>query len=62
MKTENERPDAFEEHLRDNGAPYALRSDNAKMQIGVSFRKILCKYNIRSENMEPRHPQQNPAE
>eukprot|EP00957_Ditylum_brightwellii_P103912 7916934-Ditylum_brightwellii.AAC.1 len=32
------------------------------MQTGVSFRKILRKYNIRSENTEPLHPQQNPAE
>eukprot|EP00957_Ditylum_brightwellii_P129636 9889195-Ditylum_brightwellii.AAC.1 len=62
MKTENEGPDAFEDFIRDNGAPYALRSDNAKIQIGVSFRKILCKYNIRSKNTKPHHPQQNPAE
>ena len=32
------------------------------MQTGVSFRKILRKYNIKSENTEPHHPQQNPAE
>eukprot|EP00957_Ditylum_brightwellii_P120660 9203763-Ditylum_brightwellii.AAC.1 len=32
------------------------------MQTGVSFRKILHKYNIRFENTEPHNPQQNLAE
>eukprot|EP00957_Ditylum_brightwellii_P125704 9581674-Ditylum_brightwellii.AAC.1 len=62
MKTENEGPDTFEDFIQDNGAPYMLRSDNAKMQTGVSLRKMLRKYNIRSENTEPHHPHQNPAE
>eukprot|EP00957_Ditylum_brightwellii_P180597 13756418-Ditylum_brightwellii.AAC.1 len=62
MKTESEGPDAFEDFIRDNRAPYTLRSNKAKMQTGVSFRKILRKYNIRSKNTEPHHPQQNPAE
>eukprot|EP00957_Ditylum_brightwellii_P100754 7679302-Ditylum_brightwellii.AAC.1 len=62
MRTESEGPNAFEDFIRENGAPYGLRSDNAKMQTGVSFKKILQKYNIRSENSEPPHPQQNPAE
>eukprot|EP00957_Ditylum_brightwellii_P096055 7317980-Ditylum_brightwellii.AAC.1 len=62
MKTENEDPDVFEDFIQDNEAPYTLRSSNAKMQTGVSFRKTLCKYNSRSENTEPHHPQQNPAE
>eukprot|EP00957_Ditylum_brightwellii_P013869 1045488-Ditylum_brightwellii.AAC.1 len=61
-KTENEGPDAFGDFIQDNGAPYALRSDNAKIQTGASFRKILRKYNIRSDNTEPHHPQQNPVE
>eukprot|EP00957_Ditylum_brightwellii_P118326 9024842-Ditylum_brightwellii.AAC.1 len=62
MKTENEGPDAFEDLIQDNGATYALISDNVKMQTGVSFRKILRKYNMRSENREPHNPQKNPAE
>eukprot|EP00957_Ditylum_brightwellii_P038616 2919163-Ditylum_brightwellii.AAC.1 len=61
MHTESEGPDAFEDFIRESGAPYALHSDNTKMQTGLSFRKILRKYNIRSENTEPLHPQQNPA-
>ena len=28
MWTENEGPQAFEDFIRENGAPYALRSDN----------------------------------
>eukprot|EP00957_Ditylum_brightwellii_P209441 15361783-Ditylum_brightwellii.AAC.1 len=62
MKTENEGPDTFEDFIRGNGAPYVLRSDNAKIQTGLSFRKILRKYNTKSENTEPHHPQQNPTE
>ena len=62
MHTESEGPEAFEDFIRENGAPHALRSDNAKMQTGESFKKILRKYNIRSENTEPHQPQQNPAE
>ena len=62
MRTENEGPQAFEDFIRDNGAPYALRSDNARMQTGISFKQILRKYNIRSEHTEPHHPTQNPAE
>eukprot|EP00957_Ditylum_brightwellii_P024613 1859432-Ditylum_brightwellii.AAC.1 len=32
------------------------------MQTGISFKKILRKYNIQSENTEPLHPNQNLAE
>eukprot|EP00957_Ditylum_brightwellii_P004769 363402-Ditylum_brightwellii.AAC.1 len=62
MHTENEGPDVFEDFIKENGAPYALHSDNAKMRTGMSFRMILRKCNIRSENTEPHHPQQNPTE
>eukprot|EP00957_Ditylum_brightwellii_P162126 12343648-Ditylum_brightwellii.AAC.1 len=44
MKTENEGPNAFEDFIQDNGALYTLKSDNATMQTGASFRNILCKY------------------
>eukprot|EP00957_Ditylum_brightwellii_P108406 8270080-Ditylum_brightwellii.AAC.1 len=37
MKTENEGPDGFEYFIQDNGAPNVLRSDNSKMQTGVSL-------------------------
>ena len=62
MRTENEGPDALEDFIRDNGAPYALSSDNSKMQMGTSFKKVLRRFNIKSENTEPHHSNQNPEE
>ena len=41
MRTESEGPDALVDFIRDNGAPYALRSDNPQIQTGVSFKSIL---------------------
>eukprot|EP00957_Ditylum_brightwellii_P156614 11920083-Ditylum_brightwellii.AAC.1 len=35
MMTESEGPAASEDFICENRAPYALRSDNAKMQIGI---------------------------
>ena len=55
MRTESEGSQTFEDFIRENGAPYAL-------QTGHSFKNILRKYNIRSENTEPHRPTQNPAE
>eukprot|EP00957_Ditylum_brightwellii_P015994 1204976-Ditylum_brightwellii.AAC.1 len=62
MRTESEGPQAFEDFIRENGAPYALHSNNAKMQTGKSFKSILQKYNICSKHTEPDHPTQTPAE
>eukprot|EP00957_Ditylum_brightwellii_P139241 10612362-Ditylum_brightwellii.AAC.1 len=62
VRTESVGPDTFQDFIRENGAPYALKSDNAKMQTGPKFTQILCKYNIKSEHTEPHHPQQNYAE
>ena len=47
MRTESEGPDAFEDFIRGKGALYALRSDNAKMQTGVNFKKnVYLKHKI----------------
>ena len=62
MRTESEGVDALEDFICENGALHALHNDNSKMQTGLSFKKILRKYNIKSENTEPHHPNQNPAE
>eukprot|EP00957_Ditylum_brightwellii_P038131 2883497-Ditylum_brightwellii.AAC.2 len=62
MQTGSKGLDTFKDFIRDNSALYALRSDNSKVQIGVSFKHILKKYNIQSENTEPHHPNQNSAE
>ena len=62
MKTESEGPDTLEDFIREFGAPYNLRNDNSKMQLGNNFREVLRKYNIKQSMTEPHHPQQNAAE
>ena len=62
LRTENEGLDALEDFIKNTGAPYALQSDNSKIQTGNLFQKILRKYNIKSEYTEPHHPHQNLAE
>ena len=62
MKHERDGPEAFEDFIRDKGAPFCIRSDNSKMQTGNKWRCLMRKYNIWSENTEPHHPNQNPAE
>ena len=62
MQTESQGHQALEDFIREHGAPYVIRSDNAKMEIGHAFTQICRKYNIKQETTEPHHPQQNPAE
>ena len=62
LKSESEGPQAFEDFLRDKGAPYGLRHDNSKMQLSKTWVQILRRYNILDQNTEPHNPQQNPAE
>ena len=53
---------ALEDFIRDIGAPHDIRSDNAKMEIGIAWTQLCRKYNIAQSTTEPEHPQQNPAE
>jgi hypothetical protein len=62
MKTESEGAETLSDFVRDYGAPYHIRSDNAKMETGHAFTAICRKYNIKQSTTEPHHPQQNPAE
>eukprot|EP00957_Ditylum_brightwellii_P005992 453688-Ditylum_brightwellii.AAC.1 len=62
LRTESQGPQAFQDFIWDNGAPYALCSNNSKMQTGISFTNILKRYIIKSEHTESKHPTQNPAE
>jgi hypothetical protein len=62
MKTESEGAETLADFVRDYGAPYHIRSDNAKMETGHAFTAICRKYNIKQSTTEPHHPQQNPAE
>ena len=61
-RIENEELVASKYFIRNSGAPYALRSDNTKMQRRNAIKKILRRYSIKLENIEPYHPNQNPAE
>ena len=62
MKTENEGPTALEDFVQGTGAPHTLWSDNAKMQCGNLWWKVLQKYTIKTKHTEPYYPKQNPAE
>lgn len=62
MKSEQEGPEALEDFIREKGAPYAVKNDNSKMQLGQAWMKLLRKYNIASLNTEPHHPHQNEGE
>ena len=52
----------LQDFIRYEGAPTALKSDNALTQIGTKTREILRLYNIRDFRCEPHNQQQNPAE
>ena len=62
MRTESEGLDALLYFIRDNRDPYALKSNNSKMQKGVSFKNILQKHNVKSENTKLYNPNQNLSE
>ena len=62
MRTESQGTQALEDFIAEIGAPYAIISDNARMQTGEVWKNILRKYNIQGLTTEPYHPQQNPAE
>ena len=47
MKTESEGAETLSDFVRDYGAPYHIRSDNAKMETGHAFTAICRKYNIK---------------
>ena len=62
MKTEGEMPGTLLDFIRKIGAPNALFSDNAKVQIGKMVQTILCMYATDDLQCEPHHQHQNPAE
>ena len=53
MRSESEGPDALQDFIRENGNPYAIKSDNFKIQVGELFKKILRRFNIKPQNTEP---------
>ena len=46
MQSESDMPKAFEDYIRDVGAPTVLISDNSKVQLGKSVRNLLRMYCI----------------
>ena len=62
MSSESQMPGTFEDFIRKYGAPKALFSDNAKVQIGNAVRNILRLYSIADFQCEPHYQHQNPAE
>ena len=62
MQTEDQGPDALEDFVRDNGAPYCIKNDNSKMQTSKAWSKVCRKYNMAEQNTEPGHAHQNKAE
>jgi len=63
MPSESHAPGAYNDFLREHGAPTVLRRDNSRVQTGLKFRELLKRtYLVADEYTEPYHPQQNPAE
>ncbi len=62
MQQESLFPEALKAFIVKWGAPDALLSDNAQVEISAAVQAILRAYNIRQETTEPHHPNQNPAE
>ena len=62
MGTESQGPEALEDFIRDHGAPYHMRTDNAQMETGKKWKEIFRKYTISSSTTEPHHPWQNRSE
>jgi hypothetical protein len=60
MKGESEMPGTLLDFIRKLGAPNALFSDNAKVQIGKTVHSILRMYCIDDMQSEPHHQHQNP--
>jgi transposase InsO family protein len=62
MHKEADGPNILEDFVRNDGAPFTLKSDNSQMQSSDAWMDICRKYNIRQSFTEPHHPHQNQAE
>jgi hypothetical protein len=62
MKSESEMPGTLLDFIRKGGAPNAIFSDNAEVQIGKTAQSTLRMYCIDDMQSEPYHQHQNPAE
>jgi len=62
IKSRAEFPNVYKDFIRAQGAPSALRRDNAQEEKGEQVIDINREYMIKDEFTEPYHPQQNPVE
>jgi hypothetical protein len=62
MKSKSEMLGTPLDFIRKLGAPNALFSDNAKVQVGKTVHSFLRMYCIDDMQSEPHHQHQNPAE
>src|SRR6476620_433775 len=62
IKSKVEFPRVYRDFIRDQGAPSALRRDNAKEEQSELVKDINREFMIKDQNTEPHHPQQNPVE
>ena len=62
IKSKAEFPRVYRDFIRDQGAPSALRRDNAKEEQSELVKDINREFMIKDQYTEPHHPQQNPVE
>jgi len=62
FRSKGEFPNNYRDFLREQGAPSALRRDNAKQEQSWQVRDIQCSLYIKDEFSEAYNPQQNPVE
>lgn len=62
LKREQFNHIALQEHLRKNGIPAVLISDNATSETSLQWTKTCREFHIIQKTSEPHHPHQNPAE
>ena len=62
IKSRADFPNVYRDFIRAQGAPSALRRDNAQEEKGEQVIDINREYMIKDEFTEPYHPQQNPVE
>ena len=57
-----EFPKVYRDFIRDQGAPSALRRDNAREEQSELVKEINREFMIKDQYPEPYNPQQNPVE
>src|SRR5688500_15298289 len=62
IKSKGEFPKIYRDFIRDQGAPSALRRDNARKKQNEMVKDINREFMIKDQYTEPYNPQQNPVE